>query len=171
MAAPVGNQFWKARASCGRGKLFDSPEVLWEAACEYFQWVEDNPLYETKAFAYQGVVTTEELPKMRAMTLGGLCLFLGTNQQTLLNYGTAQGYEDYFDVVKQIKEIIYEQKFTGAAAELLNPNIIARDLKLDKENTGTTIVNNIMPVPVADSVDDWESAAKKNQEDLLNNDR
>ena len=31
-------------------------------------------------------------------------------------------------VVSKAEKIIYEQKFTGAAADLLNPNIIARDL-------------------------------------------
>jgi hypothetical protein len=34
-------------------------------------------------------------------------------------------------------DIIYTQKFTGAAAGFLNPNIIARDLGL-KEHTDTT---------------------------------
>lgn len=39
----------------------------------------------------------------------------------------------------------------------------------DKDKETSTIVNNIMPVPVADSVEDWEAAAKKNQEALLGN--
>ena len=69
MAAPKGNKFWMMRSKHGRDKLFASPQLLWQAACEYFQWVTDNPLYETKAFAYQGEVTTKELPRMRAMTI------------------------------------------------------------------------------------------------------
>ena len=39
-----GNQFWKMRETHGRNPIFETPEQLWVAACEYFQWVEDNPL-------------------------------------------------------------------------------------------------------------------------------
>lgn len=130
MGAPVGNQFWKARATCGREKLFSSAKVLWEAACEYFQWCEDNPLYEDKVSFYQGVPSHDPVEKMRAMTISGLCLFLDIEQQTLNNYESKKGYEEFFGVVKKIKEVIYDQKFTGAAADLLNSNIIARDLGL-----------------------------------------
>lgn len=119
--------FWKLRCKHGRDKIFSTPEILWESACGYFQWVEDNPLYETKAFAFQGVVTTEELPKMRAMTLNGLCLYLGIGESTLHDYGKRG---DFSEVVELIRKTVYEQKFTGAAADLLNANIIARDLGL-----------------------------------------
>lgn len=36
----------------------------------------------------------------------------------------------FSDICTRVREIIYEQKFTGAAAGLLNPMIIARDLSL-----------------------------------------
>ncbi len=44
MAAPIGNRFWEQRSSHGRKPIFEDPEQLWEAACEYFEWVTDNPL-------------------------------------------------------------------------------------------------------------------------------
>lgn len=46
MAAPKGNRFWEARSSHGRNPKFESPEALWAACCEYFEWVEANPLPE-----------------------------------------------------------------------------------------------------------------------------
>jgi len=119
--------FWKLRCKHGRNKIFSTPEILWDSATGYFQWVEDNPLYETKAFAFQGVVTTEKLPKMRAMTMNGLCLYLGVGESTIQDYAKR---EDFSGVVDLIRKTIYEQKFTGAAADLLNSNIIARDLGL-----------------------------------------
>ena len=132
MAAPKGNQFWLARAAHGRDKIFSSPDHLWESCCEYFQWVEDNPLIEMKPFAYQGVVTQEEIPKMRAMTLTGLCLFLDISAQTWRDY---RALEDFIGVIAQAESVIYEQKFTGAAADLLNANIISRELGLaDKQD-------------------------------------
>jgi len=119
--------FWKLRCKHGRDKIFSTPEILWDSACGYFEWVEANPLMETKAFAFQGVVTQEQVPKMRAMTINGLCLYLSVGETTLLDYGKR---EDFSRVVELIKKTIYEQKFTGAAADLLNANIIARDLGL-----------------------------------------
>lgn len=122
MAAPKGNAFWKARAKHGRDKVFSDPNVLWEACCEYFQWVEKNPLWESKAFAYQGDVTVATLPKMRAMTIGGLCLFLDIDEKTWRHYRTL---DDFLPICTRAEQIIREQKFAGAAADLLNPAIIA----------------------------------------------
>jgi hypothetical protein len=135
MSAPLGNQFWKARSKHGRERLFASADALWEACCEYFEWVEANPLYEMKAFAYQGVVVQEPVAKMRAMTIGGLCIFLDIDELTWRRW---REVEDFCTVVSRAEQIIYQQKFTGAAADLLNPNIIARDLGLaDKQDVTT----------------------------------
>lgn len=145
MSAPLGNQFWKARTSFGRDKLFATKEILWEAATQYFDWVHENPLAE--AVVYQGEVSTKTKPLMRAMTIDGLCIFLGIDQETLSNYETKDGYEDYFGVVRRIKSIIRTQKFEGASAGLLNPNIIARDLGLaDKKEVSGDILNPLTEV-------------------------
>lgn len=127
MAAPKGNQFWKARSKHGRDKIFASSDLLWEACQEYFQWVEENPLWESKSYMYQGVPLQDTIAKMRAMTIGGLCIFLDIDQHTWGNWRTNK---DYLPVITRTEEIIRHQKFSGAAADLLNPNIIARDLGL-----------------------------------------
>lgn len=133
--APKGNQFWLARSSHGRNPIFSSPDQMWSACLEYFEWVEANPLQEVKGFAFQGVVTKETFPKMRAMTVEGLCIFLDIGYQTWRDYAKR---DDFSDIVTRAESVIRSQKFAGAAAELLNPNIIARDLGLrDKqEHTG-----------------------------------
>ena len=137
MAAPRGNQFWKLRSKHGRDKLFATPDLLWEAACSYFQWCEDNPLYEVKGFAFQGTVTKENFPKMRAMTLSGLCFYLHCNEAYFRTFKAQlpEGEEDFNTVIKEIETVIYNQKFQGAAADLLNANIIARDLGLSDKST------------------------------------
>ena len=127
MAAPLGNQFWKARTKHGRKRLFESADTLWDACCEYFQWVEDNPLYESETVKFQGQATLIEVPKMRAMTIAGLCLFLDINRGT---WNEWRNQDDYSEVITRAEEVIYSQKFAGAAADLLNANIIARDLGL-----------------------------------------
>lgn len=136
MAAPMkGNQFWKARVSHGRKLIFKTPTILWAACVEYFEWCEENPLQEEKVFHAAGVITHAKVNKIRAMTLGGLCIFLDVDQSTWFNYVRKK---DFFKVTKKVDEIIRNQKFTGAAADLLNANIIARDLGLvdKKEHTG-----------------------------------
>lgn len=131
MAAPKGNRFWEARSSHGRNPKFESPEVLWAACCEYFTWVEEHPLWEMKAFSYQGEVTQAPIAKMRAMTLTGLCLFLDIAETTWQLY---RGREDFMVVTARAEKVIYDQKFSGAAADLLNANIIARDLGLKEQS-------------------------------------
>lgn len=133
MTFVAGNRFWEKRSSVGRNPTFSCPSELWSAACEYFAWCEDHPLSETKAFAFQGIITKTELPKMRAMTLGGLCLFLDIAKQTLYNYKKNPD-SGFLEVITRIEETIYQQKFSGAAADLLNANIIARDLGLAEKN-------------------------------------
>ena len=146
MAAPIGNQFWKLRSKHGRDKLFESPQLLWEASCEYFEWCESNPLYETKAFAFQGIITTEELPKMRAMTMSQLCFYLNCNEAYFRTFKSQlpDGEVDFNTVIKDIEQIVFNQKFQGAAADLLNSNIIARDLGLaDRQETSVAIIPTI----------------------------
>lgn len=130
MAAPKGNQFWKARSKHGRDKIFETPEILWEACIEYFEWVEQNPLNE--AIAYQGKVSEDALPKMRPMTIEGLCNFLGIVVQTWRDY--RDNRKDFSTVCTQAEQIIMQQCFDGASAGFLNPSIIARKLGLaDKQ--------------------------------------
>jgi hypothetical protein len=139
MAAPTGNQFWKLRSKHGREKIFASPEIMWDAAQEYFQWCQDNPLIEID---FRGKDCDRvELPKMRAFTLQGICLYLGVNTKYFNDFEKTCTH-DFSEVVTRIRETIYEQKFVGSAAGFLNPNIISRDLGLkDKTETEVTTPN------------------------------
>lgn len=131
MAAPKGNQFWKARSSHGRKPIFASPDDLMAAACEYFEWVEDHPLREEKVFNGKDGIVRADIAKMRAMTIGGLCIFLDISQQAWSEY---KERKDFGEVTTRIDAVIRAQKFEGASADLLNANIIARDLGLaDKQ--------------------------------------
>lgn len=137
MAAPKGNQFWLARSSHGRNPKFESADALWEACQEYFQWVEGNPLMTSELVKFQGAATVADLPKMRAMTEIGLCIFLDIGQSTWADY---KNKEDFSEVTSRVCEIIYQQKFEGASADLLNANIIARDLGLaDKQEHDVSV--------------------------------
>ena len=136
MPAPKGNQFWKLRSKHGREALFKTPELLWEAACEYFQWCTENPLKE-QDFISAGPRGGEiiELNKLRPFTLHGLCNYLDCGTHYLNNFESelnpdGKHYKGFKEVITRIRQVIYDQKFTGAAAGMLNANIIARDLGL-----------------------------------------
>ena len=122
------SELWEvAKRSVGQPPCFNSPEEMLSKAYDYFSWCKENPLCESKPFSSQGEVIYGDVLKMRAMTQEGLCVFLNVSVSTWHNY---KAKPEYLEVTKHIESIMREQKFSGAAAGLLNPNIIARDLGL-----------------------------------------
>jgi hypothetical protein len=87
-----------------------------------------------------------EKPKMRAFTMQGLCRFLNCNTvyfnqfEVSLKDKTDEVSKDFSQIVTRVRETVFEQKFTGAAAGFLNANIIARDLGLaDKQDINANV--------------------------------
>jgi hypothetical protein len=143
MAAPEGNEFWKLRSKHGPDVLFSDPVKLREACCEYFEWVEANPLFEDKIGFYEGDAIHTPAAKMRAMTIEGLCLYLGTITRTWRDWREKR--EDLLPVIEWAETVIRQQKFSGAAAGLLNPTIIARDLGLADKSELQNLDRNGQP--------------------------
>ena len=129
---PLGNQFWRMRSSHGRNPIFETPEKLWEACKEYFDWNESHPLYEDSVSFYQGEAFHDQKAKLRAMTFDALIIFLDISTSSWDQYTKRDGFKE---VCTRVQRIIRNQKFQGASADLLNPLIIARDLGLrDKQD-------------------------------------
>lgn len=132
-----GPRFWKRQSRSS----IEGPEALQSACIEYFDWAHDNPLTEAKAFAYQGDSWVESIDKSRAFTLKGLCVFLGINES---KWAVWKSDPRLSDICGWAEDVIYTQKFEGAAAGLLNPSIIGRDLGLAEKSevsSTQTIVN------------------------------
>lgn len=138
-----GNRFWEARSSHGRNPKFESADDLEGAIREYFEWNECNPLYEAKLVSYQGQSKVEEIPKLRAMTIAGMCMFIGVTPVTWFEW--KQSRSDFSNVITWAEETIYRQKFEGASADLLNPNIIARELGLADKSDHTSSDGSMTP--------------------------
>lgn len=131
MGAPKGNKYWEERRVHGRKKAYETPQDLWNAAIDYFQWVEQNPLKAAELVKFQGTYKTAKLPVMRAMTEAEFVEHSLIGWSTWDNYSSGNdSYKDFLEVTTRIKQCIRNQKFQGAAADLLNANIIARDLGL-----------------------------------------
>jgi hypothetical protein len=128
MAAPKGNHFWKMRSTHGRDLLFASPSLLWEAACEYFEWCVNNPIVDPRSFGGKQKI-------QRPFTMQGLCLFLNCNTAYFRQFKGKNKDKDFSTIIQDIEETVYQQKFENAAIGVYNQNIISRDLGLaDNQN-------------------------------------
>lgn len=150
MSAPIGNEYWKLRSKDGRDRIFESPTDLLNACNEYFDFVQNNPLKETvvqkrKISRDEENIELVEVPKMRPMTIQGICNFLDIAVRT---WGTYREKEDFLPIITRAEQIIYNQKFEGAASGFLNPNIIARDLGLKEQSDITTGGEKLTSLPV-----------------------
>jgi len=78
---------------------------------------------------YKGIVNLVNVPLKRPYTLTGLLLFLDLSIYMWGIYKKDRG-DVWTEVIEKVEAIIYTQKFEGAAVDLFNANIIARDLGL-----------------------------------------
>lgn len=130
MAAPKGNQFWKLRNKHGRDKLFASPQLMWEAACEYFEWCDNNPWVKNEVIKGGDMAgTIVAVPTTRPYTLSGFMFYAGA-EESYWRHFKAEGHHDYSPVIKKIEAVIDTQQFEGASVGAFNANIIARKLGL-----------------------------------------
>lgn len=133
MGAPKGNQFWRQRTKHGRDALFCSSDLIWEAACEYFQWSDENPWIKYEAIKSGDMAgQLVSIPTARPYTMHGLCSYLGVNTAYFREFKErlTENDKDFSTVITRVEETIYQQKFEGAAVNALNANIISRDLGL-----------------------------------------
>ena len=130
------SRLWE-KVKFGAPPAFSSPDEMWERSVEYFKWCEENTINELKIFNNQGKIISGDVPHMRAMTQAGLCSFLNIGTSTWHDY---KKKDNFSAVISQVEMIMYEQKFSGAAAGLLSSNIIARDLGLsDRKDVSASL--------------------------------
>jgi hypothetical protein len=132
----------------GRPAKFPTPQDMWNRACDYFKWAESKYFKEDKLASDCGSPKVVQVNKMRAFTQEGLCLFIGLDTETFRRYGTGEnGAGAFKEVVGLIKMVIREQQFTGAAADLLNANLISKALGLHEKTI--TENHNFNSVPLS----------------------
>ena len=126
--------FWKAskeqvlNANRGRPKAYETPEELAEACAGYFEWCENNVVEEEVLVNFQGVTTKETKAHPVPMIIRGLCNYIGVNEATWRSW--RQTRPDLHAIMSWAEDVIYKQKFAGAASGQFNPNWIARSLGL-----------------------------------------
>lgn len=142
MAAPKGNQFWKLRSEHGRDLLFTTPELLWEAACQYFNWVDVHPWFKIEQLKTPVIETNKEtgekkitavtkVPTARPYSLSGFCLYVGASENFWKEFRKNENLsQDFLAVIARVEEVITTQQFEGGAVGAFNANIISRKLGL-----------------------------------------
>lgn len=149
MGAPTGNQFWKLRSKHGRDNLFASPQLLWEAATQYFEWVDAHPWWKNEPIkSGDNAGKTMKVHTARPYTKEGLCNYLDCSLSYFRQFksdlrepgGDPKGF---LTIIEKIEQIIYQQKFEGAAVGAFHANIIARDLGLIDRQENTLIGKGI----------------------------
>lgn len=150
MVAPLGNQYWMRRdPETGHRPLkVEDPEKLWEMACAYFEWAASNPLEEEVAMGSKDGPVRITLSKMRALTLKAMCLYIDVGWDAFNEYRKRPAFKD---VCQRIDDVIFTQKFEGAAAGLLNHSIIARDLGLVEKTQAEVSGPNGGPIATIDA--------------------
>ncbi len=144
------NPFGK-KSKRGNGNLrFETPEQLWEEACEYFEWALNTPWKENKAMKMKSgdsdVIEYYNTTKPRYLSNVGLCLFLGIQRCTYGYYQSGKHDKedkDFSSVCAVIDDIVHEQKLSGAAAGIFHPMIVARELGLaDKQEISHEVTDD-----------------------------
>lgn len=144
----TGNRFWEARSTHGRNPKFERAEDLEDACAQYFEWNDANPLHKVQLVTFQGAATHEDVAVMRAMTVAALCMFIGVVHDTWIEW--RKNRADFSEVIAWAESVIYRQKFEGASADLLNANIIARDLGLADKKDHTSSDKSMTPNSAAE---------------------
>lgn len=146
MSAPKLNQFWKLRSKHGRDLIFSTPEILWEAAVQYFE-ATDARKWKKKDWVGKDAIEVERETET-PYTISGLCLYLDVSREWWNKFKN-ENREDFLQVLTRIENIIYTQKFEGASVGAFNPSIIARDLGLKEQTDITSNGKDLQPVITA----------------------
>lgn len=120
MSAPKGNQFAFGNTG-GRPRKWNTPADLQAEVDAYFKECDDNPININEVAGKDPVIM--KVPTQRPYTIEGLCLHLGCDRRTLLNYQVEDGYEEYFHIITRAKQMITEQMITMALAGGFNASL------------------------------------------------
>lgn len=138
-------EIWK-KIKPGRPTKFESPQALWDAACKYFQWVDNNSWDEIKPMVVDKTVEKVKVPIKLPYTLMECEQFLNVSHSYFRTFKhEAKGTTDeikleFLAVIEAIEKTCFNQQYKGAAAGVFNNNIVARALGI-KEQTEQTNIN------------------------------
>lgn len=151
MSNEVWDHSWGSKKPKGKkrdekgmfARVFDTPEDFWEAARSYFKWCVENPIRQDNILKLRNdnVETIEHEPTYRPRCFNGkgFCAYLQIDRETFANYkkgkfGDSEEQKAEFRAVgEHIDSIMYDHKYTGAAAGVYNWSVVAYELGIARE--------------------------------------
>lgn len=136
--------YWEWRAKTGAPKKIPTPEILWDLACKYFQMIDEMP-HEKQDFIKGGDQAGKiiRLESIQPYTMAGFEDYLAENDVVakLDDYISNKDgrYAEFTVIIARIKNIMFDQKFRGAAVGAFKENIIARELGIADKTENTII--------------------------------
>ncbi len=137
--APTRNQLWKLRPKHSREQLFANPDLLWKAACSYFEWCDSHPWLKPAPLRSGAAAgTTMDVPSPRPYTISGLCFYLGCSKAFWQQVKTGSDYQAFTDTIDRIEHVIEAQQLEGAALGLFSTTIVTRSLSQREQADSAT---------------------------------
>ncbi len=120
-------------------KVVDSAEALWKHFMAYIAESDDSPLKEQKAFSTKSGLVYAEVNKLRPYSIDAFLNFMGMAKSTWVKMRREETETLMVETMELIESVVSDQMFQGAAAGLLNANIVSRRLGLVEK---TEVVNH-----------------------------
>lgn len=114
MAAAKKNQYALGCTTSGRPRKYATPAILVDVIEDYFQSCDEY----TKEVYIKSKGELQTISDGKAYTIEGLCVHLGIDRQTFINYRKREGYEEFFEVMKW-------------AAQKIHANLVERGINFD----------------------------------------
>ena len=139
-----GNSWWAHRTTVGRKLLFQTPDILWEACKEYFEFVDTHDRWfktdvrtltarSSKGQTYSEVRQTP-IKLQNAYSLDDLFIFLDITDSTWYDYAARDAFSG---ICKRVKSIIDSQQLQAAYVGLFDSGLVARKLGLAEKREVT----------------------------------
>ncbi|MDR1257873.1 MAG: DNA-packaging protein [Tannerellaceae bacterium] len=133
MSAEKGSKYWTRRNKHGRPRLYASPDALFDAAGEYFEWCSAHPLYKIETCIGKEGPIQVKIPVARPYTVGGLCKHLGYNRSHFYrcvklarDRNISKSEDRYLFMFEFIHTIISAQQWEGAMMGVFSPSLVSR---------------------------------------------
>lgn len=140
-------ELWEIHRKFPGQRVFQTPEDMWDKAVEYFEWVKARAVATEITVDKKTGEKTEISHAPVVFHLSSFFAFVGMTRRTFLDYEQRPGFED---VTAHIREVIRTNQFDGAAVNLYNAGLIAKEIGLaDRvEATVETAANRIDEIHV-----------------------
>jgi DNA-packaging protein gp3 len=143
MAESENKKWWQRRSQHGRAMIFSSPELMWDAACEYFISEDNDQSWtKTETASFQGEIVQKQIVCKVPYTWQGVALYCHVHSQYFRTFKQTclkkikEGIdvelsEDFLLVIKSIDEVIFRQQYNNAQIGVFREGLTARYLKLN----------------------------------------